>query len=109
MHNATERIRRIATKDLESALASLSPDQREEVLERVVTVIADELERERKRAVRLCLHRAELWNKTPAAEHPDSAEARAEARSRQNEARVLADLIASKTEGDRLLQSQAPE
>lgn len=104
MFSSTERIRKVAAGVLDSSISPLSAEHREEVVERVAALVTEEIERERSRAVRLCLKRADLWKETPSAGHPDSAEARTEARARQNEARVLADLIASKTEGDRFLR-----
>ena len=55
--------------------------------------IAEEVQRERERCVRICRRRAELWRKTSAA--PGSMSAREEARARANEATYLADLLAT--------------
>jgi len=103
MSDSSEHLRKVVSRVLDTSISPLSAEHREEVVERVVALVAEEAERERSRAVRLCLKRADLWKKTPAADHPDSPEARAETRARQNEARVLADLIASRLEGDRFL------
>lgn len=78
---------------LGGVLAPLPANARAAVLRGVIAFAEAEIARERARCRGLCLDRAELWEKTPAATHPSSATARDEARARANEARYLADLV----------------
>lgn len=92
LHDATEE----ATRQLVGAL-------QDEIQEKIQHEIQQAVGDERRRAVDLCRQRAELWHKTPLAKRPSEA-ARIETRSRGNEARYLADLIAETagptTDGD---------
>lgn len=56
--------------------------------------VAEQVQIERERCVRICRRRAELWRKTSVA-RSGPAGAREEARARANEAAYLADLLAS--------------
>lgn len=93
-----EHLEHRVRQGLEEPLASIDGNTRDDILRRVVALAAAEVERERRRAVRLCMHRSELWENTAAARKPAPREAREEARARHNEARYLADLIEQEQE-----------
>lgn len=80
---------------LERSAPDLSPEAREELVSRVAELIASEVDRERRRAERLCRERSRRWETTTSAAESAPGPAREEARARRNEAEYLADLIAS--------------
>lgn len=98
MTTPEEHLEHRVRRRLTEPLASIDGRTREEILRRVVALAAEEVERERRRAVRLCMHRSDLWENTAAARKPAPREAREEARARHNEARYLADLIEQEQE-----------
>lgn len=89
---------RRARQVIENALSPIGQDLPKGTVNQVVALVSQEVTRERERCHRLCLHRAELWERTASAQPSAPEHAREESLFRRNEARYLADLISSEAD-----------
>lgn len=97
MYQPSSNVEETVRQDLQDALAECPANAQDEMIRRIAELVRREVNRERDRNVEMCLHRSELWQKTLLAESSSPEQARAEARARGNEARYLADIIASES------------
>lgn len=98
MTDRSDQVPVLAHQLLRELLAPLPAEVRDEVLRRVLELVADEVDYEKRRCAELCVERADLWLSTSPAGASASQEAQEEARARGNEARYLADLILAEDE-----------
>jgi hypothetical protein len=77
---------------VQEEVPELAPERVRTIVERLRGFVANAVQTERARCVTLCRDRAALWERTSMS-RSENPSAVAEARSRSNEARYLADLI----------------
>jgi hypothetical protein len=80
------------TRELMHILGRLNPEERAALLSRVGGLVSQATQEERKRCLRHCEQRMELWSTTQQA-RSEHAAARDQARARANEAEHIRDLI----------------
>jgi len=84
----------IARNTLADTLQGIPQPTSDRVIHQVGQLLEEEIGRERERCADACRRRSDLWRRTTMSQTP-APEGSEEARARANEARYLADLLAS--------------